>query len=326
VLRAFPFLIAGLLWGIAPAGAASEWRPDKRVEFIVPSSAGGGNDRITRLAHKLIQDGRLSDAVITVVNKVGGGGAVGWAYLNQHPGDGHYLAIASMNLVVDHIVGRATVSHNDVTPVVQLLSEYVGFAVKPESRIKTGKDLMAMLRADAGSVSFSIAGTLGNHNHTALSLVARASGADVRKLKVAVFSSGGDSITAALGGHVDLVVTPAATALPHVQSGRLRFIAVTAARRQEGALADVPAWPELGANAVISNWRVMIGPREMAAPQIAYWEGVFAKMVVSDDWKKMVARDVLSADYRRSAETREFLRGQYEEQKTVLTDLGLVKQ
>jgi putative tricarboxylic transport membrane protein len=218
------------------------------------------------------------------------------------------------------------VSHNDVTPVVQLLSEYVGFAVTPDSRFKSGKDLMAALKADAGAVSFAIAGTLGNHNHTALGLVARASGADVKKLKVAVFNSGGESIAAALGGHVDLVVTPAATALQHVQSGRLRLIAVSAPRRQEGALADVPAWPELGANAIVSNWRVMIGPRDMAGPQVAYWEGVFAKMVVADEWKKMVARDVLAPDFRRSAETRDFLRVQYEVQKTVLTDLGVVKQ
>ena len=210
--------------------------------------------------------------------------------------------------------------------VAQLFTEYVGFAVRPDSKFKTGKDLLAALKTDAGSVSAAIATSLGNHNHAALGLVTRAAGGDARRLKVAVFNSGSDSLTAALGGHVDLLVIPAATALPHVQAGRIRFIAVTSPRRLEGPMADVPTWRELGANAVVSNWRVMLGPKGMTPPQVAYWENVFGRVVQSEEWRSMLERDVVTGEFRRSAETRDFIKAQYEELKGVLGELGLVKQ
>lgn len=321
-----PLLIAAGACFLAIPANAADWRPDKRVEIIVPSGPGGGNDRVARLVQKVIQDGRLVDTVTTVVNKPGGGATIGYAYLNQHPADGHFLAITSVTLIADYLTGRATVSYTDVTPVAQLFTEYVGFAVRPDSKFRNGKDLLAALKSDASSISTSISTSLGNHNHIALGLVARAAGCDPRKLRIAVFNSGGDSLTAVLGGHVDLVVTPAATALPQVQAGRLRFIAVTSPRRLEGSMADVPTWRELGANAVVSNWRVMVGPKGMTPQQAAYWEGVLGRVVQSDEWRAMLERDVVTGEFKRGAETREFIKAQYEELKGVLTELGLVKQ
>src|SRR5262245_55556054 len=318
-------LVAAALAGPPPCLAA-DWKPDKRVEIIVPSGPGGGNDRVARLVHKVIQDGKLVDAISTVVNKPGGGATIGYAYLNQHPGDGHYLAITSVTLLADYLTGRATVSHADTTPVAQLFTEYVGIAVRLDSRFKTGKDLLAALKSDAASVSAAIATSLGNHNHVALGLVTRAAGGDPRKPRIAVFNSGSESVTAVLGGHVDLAVIPAATALPHVQGGRIRFLGVTSPRRLEAPMADVPTWRELGANAVVSNWRVMLGPKGMAPPQVAYWENVLGRVVQADEWRAMLERDVVTCEFKRSAETREFIKAQYDELKGVLMELGLVKQ
>jgi putative tricarboxylic transport membrane protein len=89
--------------------------------------------------------------------------------------------------------------------------------------------------------------------------------------------------------------------------------------------ADVPAWPELGANVVLSNWRIMVGPRGMTAPQTAYWENVFAHVADSEEWKAMLERDALAGEFLRSAETRTQLKSDYDELKAVMTDLGLIK-
>jgi putative tricarboxylic transport membrane protein len=304
---------------------SADWKPDKRIEFIVPNAPGGGNDRIARMVQKLILDNRLVDAVITVVNKPGGGQVLGLAYLNQHAGDGHYLAINSVSFLANYIIGRSTISHTDVVPVALLFTEYVGFVVRPDSNIKTGRDLIALLRADAGSISTAIAGSIGNHNYVALGAVTRAAGGDVKKLKVAVFNSGQESMTALLGGHVDLLVAPAATALPQVEAGRMRLIAVTAPRRLEGRLAEVPTWRELGANAVVDNWRIMLGPRGMTPPQVAYWDSVFAKVVDTSEWKAMLERDLLSNDFKRGAEARGYLDSQHDELRAVLGAFGLAK-
>lgn len=224
----------------------------------------------------------------------------------------------------DYVSGRSTISPSDITPIAQLFTEYMAFAVKPDSPIKSGREVITRLKADVASLSSAISGGPGNHNHIALSMVAGAAGVDPKKLKVVVFSSGADAITAALGGHVDMLVAPAASVLPHVQAGRLRFVALAAPKRLEGAFAPVPVWKEFDVNVVTSNWRAMVGPRALPQAHIAYWENVFARVVESDDWKKMLERDLVTPEFLRSARLREELKADHAELKSVMTALGLV--
>ena len=311
---------------VAAGAAEARWKPDKHVEIIVPSGTGGGNDRTARLIQAVMQQGKLVNVVTTVVNKPGAGMAAGMAYLNQHPGDGHYLLITSVGFLTNHITGRSPFSPQDVVPVALLIEEYVGFAVHPDSKLRTGKDLLAALKTDAGSISTSMASGAGNHNHLALSTVTRAVGGDLKKLKIVVFPSGSAATIAMMGGHVDLTVAPVANLLPHLQSGQLRMIALTAPKRQEGPLAAVPTWREQGVNAVLSNWRVVLLPKGATPQQAAYWENVFARLVENGEWKKMLEQDVVEGHFLRSAQTRKFLDEEYEELKSMLSALGLTKE
>ena len=310
----------------ALAAAAPDWKPEKRVEIVIPSGPGGGNDRIVRVIQKAVQERKLTDAVLTITNKPGGGQAVGLAYLNQLPPDGHHICIASVSFMTNYITGRSPIGPNDVTPLALLFSEYVGFAVKADSKIKTGKDLLAALKADPGSVSVSMSGGgAGNHNHLALATVTSGVGSDVKKLKTVSYPSGGEAMTALLGGHVDLTVAPAATLLPQVRAGQLRMIAITSPKRLEGPFSQVPTWRELGANAVVANWRVIIAPRGTPAPQTLFWENLLARVVETDDWKKMLDDAAVTSHFLKSAETRTYLDAEYEQLRALLVGLGLAK-
>ena len=311
--------------GVGVPAQSAEWKPTKRIEVVVPNAPGGGNDRLVRLVLKIAQEQKLIEPIVNVVHKPGAGVVMGLTYLNQFAGDGHHIAIVSSTFLGDYVSGRSAISPTDITPIAQLFTEYVAFAVKPDSPLKSAKEVMARLTADVTSLSTAISGGPGNHNHIALSMVARAAGADAKKLKVVVFSSGADAMTAALGGHVDMVAAPAASVLPHVQAGRLRFVALAAPRRLEGAFASVPVWKELGADAVTSNWRAMVGPRGLPQPQIDYWEQVFARVVESEDWKKMLERDGVTAEFLRSARLRDELKADYAELRAVMGALGLIK-
>lgn len=319
------------VWGLAAAltvgmpAHAAEWKPVKRIEVVVPNAPGGGNDRLVRLVLKIAQEQKLIEPVVNVIHKPGAGVVMGLTYLNQFAGDAHHVAIISSTFLGDYVTGRSSISPTDITPIAQLFTEYVAFAVKPDSPIQSGKDIVARLKADVASLSTSLSGGLGNHNHVALAMVARAASADPKKLKVVVYSSGADAITAALGGHVDVLVAPAASVLPHVQAGRLRFVALAAPRRLDGAFASVPVWKELGANVVTSNWRAIVGPRGLPQPQTDYWENVLARVVVSDEWKKMLERDLVTNEFLRSARMRDELKADAEDLKAVMTELGLVK-
>jgi putative tricarboxylic transport membrane protein len=319
-------LLAAPLVAAAQANAATPtWKPEQHVELVVPNAAGGGNDRFTRLIAKIAQEHRYVDVPITVVNKPGGGGSIGLTYLNEHPGNGNYLSIISATFLGTSLLGHNKIGPDSITPVAQLLTEYLGFAVRPDSSLKSGADLVARLKANPASVSTAISGTPGNHNYVALMLAARAAGADLGRLKIVYFSGGGESTTAALGGHVDLLVAPASTILPYVRDGRLRFLAITAPRRLGGPYADVPTWREQGIDVTTANWRAMVGPRGMTAAQTAYWDRVLKQVVDSSEWKAMVERSQLTPEFLPSAAMRKALDAEFADMKSLLTQLGLIK-
>jgi putative tricarboxylic transport membrane protein len=319
--------LAACLVAFCPAALAQggAWRPERNVEIIVGVGPGGGIDRTARTLQKLIQDQRLLPVTWTVVNRPGGGGTIAQAYLNQHAGDAHYFEITATSLLTNHITGRSAHSHKEYTPIAMLYDEYLGFLVKEDSPLQSGADLLAALRADPEALPIGIATAAGNTNHIAAGLAARAAGADAKKLKVVVFGSGGESTRALLGGHVALVVTPAANAIPHLKAGRMRVLAVAAPARLEGALSAVPTWKEQGADILVANWRPVIGPKGLTPAQIGFWEHVFARVTASDEWKSEIGRSGGVHNYMNSRELAAHFDAQYAVFSAVLGDLGLAK-
>ena len=307
------------------ARAYSQWQPSRNVELIVPAAAGSGLDAVARLLQRVIQEKRLADASITVVNKTGGGNAVGFTYLVGHPGDAHYIAITPFTIITNRIMGTNPISYQDVTPIALLAEEYVGFIVSPGSPIKTGRDLVERLKKDPQSVSMALAAALGNANHIAVSLVGKAVGADPKRFRIAVFNSSGESITAVLGGHVELGITTIGLLGPHVQAGRLRAIAIAANQRLTGALAQVPTWTEQGVDVTFSSWRALIGPRGMTPQQVRYWEALIAKVVAQEEWTRELDKNGLNAAYLGSEATRQLFVKQAEQLRAILAELGLAK-
>ena len=319
------FCLALLLCCAAPAFAQIAWKPTKTVEILVGVSPGGGIDRTARLLARVLTEKKLIETAASVINKPGGGGTLVQAYLNQHAGDGHYVEIGATSLLTNHITGKSPNNWDAFTPIAMLADEYIGVVVKTDSPLKDGRDLAALLKNDAGAIAAGIATSAGNTNHITLALVAKRAGGDARKLKIVVFGSGGESTTALMGGHVGVVATPAASALPGVQSGALRMLAVAAPRRLEGPLANVPTWKELGFDMVVANWRPVIGPRGMSAEQIAYWEERLARFTQTDEWKREMAETGAVAHFLNSRELAKYFASQHAEFRAILAELGLAK-
>lgn len=325
VVTALLAVLAGTLASADGYAQPAGWKPEKTVEIVVGTSAGGGNDRMARTIQRIWQDRKLIDVTSVVVNKPGGGGNLGYGYLNQHAGDGHYMMIATATLLTNHLTGRSAFSHHDVTPLAYLFDDYTALAVRADSPFGNGRELLDQVRRDPGLVSVGLATSLGNHNHVSLALAAKAADADAKKLRVVVFQSTGDATTALLGGHVSAIMSSPSTVAPHMRSGNLRSLAVSSPRRMAGVFAEVPTWKEQGYDAVVVNWRIVAGPRGMSDAQTRYWDGVFAKLAATEEWMKDVERQLWVNNYMNSRESRRFMDLQFQELKTVLTDLGLAK-
>jgi putative tricarboxylic transport membrane protein len=324
VRRALRLLCAAAL--AAPALApAAEWRPQKNVEILVGVAAGGALDITAREIQKIWQDQKLVEVTTSVVNRPGGAGAVAWAAMAARPGDAQLLSFASPTLLSNHITGVSPLSHNDFTPIAMLASDYIAFVVLESSPIKTGKDLIEAMKKAPGALRVGNAANAGNSNHVALARVAKSAGVDPKAIKVAIFNSGGQSMTNLLGGHVDLVVTAVYNAANQRKNGNVRILAISAPKRMPGALADVPVWKEFGADVVEAFWRGVIAPARLTAAQVAYWDGVFGKTAASREWKDIVQKNLWDDIYMNSAAMKAFLDKDYKELRQDLSDLGLVK-
>lgn len=316
---------AALSLASAQAPAQPAWAPDKTVEILLNTAPGSGPDRTARTLQKIWQDQRILGVAATVANRPGGGGAIAYTYLNQKAGDGHFIAIASASLVTNNVMGRGP-GHMDVTVIARLFGEYIALAVRPDSPLKSGRDMLEALKKDPGALSFGIATSLGNSNHQAVALALKASGIDVRKTKSVVFQSGGNAITALLGGHVDVVPASVSSWVGRLKAGEVRLIAVAAPQRMSGVLAPVPTWREQGVNAVVSNWRGIIGPRAISPAHIVFWEGALRKAIATAEWKQELELLMLSDEFLASREFQKYLDEQYVEVKALLVDLELVKK
>jgi len=309
----------------ALAGAPA-WKPEGNVELIVPTAAGSGSDRTGRLIQSLLVDKKLVERPVIVVNRPGGGGTIGLNYIIQHANSANHFLVTSPTLLTNHITGKTTVTYRDLTPMAVIGADFVAFSVLGDSSIKTGADLVARLKKDSSSVTFSLANALGNHSHIAIGEVARAAGADIKNLKVVVFNSSGQVTTSLLGGHVDVMVAPISPQVrQYVQSGKVRMIAVASEQRLSGVLAAIPTWKEQGLPVVSANWRNIMGPKGMTEAQIRYWDTVFGQMVQQPEWIKELETSLTENIYRNSATTGKQLDALYADLTVTLRALGLAK-
>ena len=315
---------AALAMSFTPA-MAQEWKPSRTVELVVGSAPGGSPDIMARLIQSIFQNTGLVPNS-TVVNKPGAANTIGWAYLNQHAGDGHYVATFSPALIGNRIMGTTQLNYLDFTPLNILAREFVVLAVKGDSPITSLKELTALLKKDSQAVSFAFATARGNHNHIVMSMYLKSIGVDPKVAKAVIFPGGGPAQTALLGGHIDVYVASPRSMVPMQKEGRVRILGVSAAQRQPGALADLPTLRELGSDAVFFTWRGFMGPKGLKPAEIAYWDAVFEKLAQSEEWKKDTERELWNSDYLLSARTREHLDREAGVMTTILTELGLAKQ
>ena len=280
---------------------------------------------MARLFQRVIQDKRLTKSSQTVVNKAGGGNAVGFNYLASHAADGHYVLVTPFTVITNRIMGSNPLSYQDFTPLAMLADEHIAFVVSANSPLRTGRDLLERLKKDPGAVSMALASALGNANHIAVCLVGKAVGADSKRFKIAVFNSSGESIAAVLGGHVELAITTVGLVGAHLQAGRVRVLGVASGERLSGPLAPAPTWREQGVDVVFSSWRALIGPRSLNAEQIAYWETLAARATEQEEWIHELEINSLTPAYMGSEATRKLFAQQAGELRSILSELGLAK-
>lgn len=324
-------LVAASATSLVPSkGVSAEWKPERRVEIVLGTGAGeGGLNRTARFLREwLVSKGKIPENSI-VLNKPGGGHALGLAYTASHEGSAEYIQLVNTPLITNNILGRSPITYEQFTPLALLYDEEVTFTVAKDSKIKDAQDLLAKLKADPGSVVFSTATGLGTVQHIAILAVAKSAGVDLRsgKLKTVNFSSGNaEAITAALGGRIDVVVSSPLPVRPFVESGDMRVIAVASEEHAKGFLKGVPTWKELGVDSRITAWRAFVAPKGLKPEQVKFWNDTIAELSNSPEWAKELADTGGNVRYLDSEHTGEFFKSEAERYSKIYEGLGLEAQ
>lgn len=306
------------------AASAASWRPERPVELVVTAGAGGNQDLTARVIQKIWHENSIVPASV-VVNKPGGGGGIAFSYVKQHTGDPHVLLMLAPTMFTTRILGRSSFDFNDFTPVALLFNEYVFVAVRPDSPIKTGQDLVRALKRDPASLSVAVASAVGNHIHMGIAMPMKAAGVDVKRMKVVAFKSSEQSLTALVGGHIDVAASTYGTILPFLEAGKIRVIGVSAPQRLPGELAKIPTWQEQGANAVFDSWRGIAAAKGIGEAEAAYWENAIEQLTRTAAWKQDLERNYRVGNFMKGREAAKYWAEQYTELEAILNELGLAK-
>ncbi|MDA0275993.1 MAG: tripartite tricarboxylate transporter substrate-binding protein [Proteobacteria bacterium] len=224
------------------------------LKMMIPANPGGGWDQTGRNLAAAMQGAKLVSGV-QFENKGGAAGIIGLAqFANQAKGDPNAVMIGGMVMVGGIILGKSQVNLSQVTPIARLTSEWEIVVVPANSPLKTMADLVRMLKADPGKVSWG-GGSAGGTDHILAGLIAKAVGVDAVKVNYVPYKGGGEAIAAILGGHVTVGVSGIGEFAEHVKSGKMRALAQSGPSKLDG----IPALKELAIDVELGNWRGIFG-------------------------------------------------------------------
>ena len=304
---------------MAPA-AQAEWKPTRPIELVVHSGPGGGNDVMGRALVAAIDEAKLSPVRIQVSNKVGGGGATAASYLNEKKGDPHVIGIFTSVWLTNPLVQQeANVSMRELTPISLMVLEPALFVVRADSPYKSMTELMDAAKANPGKMKQSGGSPLARDALVRTVLQAKTGG----RWAFISFPSGGERISALLGGHVDMMVIEPQEAGELIRSGKIRALAqVTDARLPE--FKDTPTLKEAGFDVPNPPQpRGILGPPGMAPDVLAYYVDLIARANKSPGWQKFLRDGILEEKLLGPKETAEFLAKTETQLRGILTDSGV---
>jgi putative tricarboxylic transport membrane protein len=305
--------------------SAQPWMPTRNIEYIVPAGPGAALDTAARELKDLVDRMKLAPTPLLVSNKPGGAGMVAMGTLASHAGDGHMLMTLTHSSINNRLVGEVKLGYDDFTPLVTLFDEFITVAVRADSPIRDGRDLVERLRKDPRALSIGIATSIGNHIHVAIAKPLKVGGVDIGKLTVVPFKSSSESMTNLLGGHIDVVSASAINVISQLKAGKIRVIAVASADRLGGELASIPTWREQGIDAVYGSSQGVLGAKGLTPAQVRYWEQTFKQVTDTPQWAAFLAKNQWKAHFLDSAQTRKYLDEESDSAKAVLGELGLLK-
>jgi tripartite-type tricarboxylate transporter receptor subunit TctC len=299
--------------------ALAQWQPTRPIRVLVGFAPGGGTDITTRTIGGKMQS--LLGQSIVVENRPGAGGNIASEATVNAPADGSALMMGTIaSLVMNPIMTRLSFDVlTDLTTIGRSVEVTNVFVVPADRPWRSLPEFIAAARAQPDTLTYGSSG-VGGAGHVGGALLDSMAG--IKTIHVP-YRGGGQLITDIISGKVDFSIATAATVLPHIESGRLRALAVPTARRSP-LLPDVPTVAE-AANLPgyeVANWYGMMGPRALPRPIVERVHGALVESLRDPDVVAALASHGLEPAPSTPEEFAEIIRTETEKWRPILARAG----
>ena len=254
------FVIAAAMLGspVANAQSTSAGYPSKTITFVVPYAAGGFSDiRARKIGEKL---SKALNVTVIIDNKAGAGGVLGTNYVAKSAPDGYTIGMGNFAPLSVNVSLMSKLPYDpqaDIVPIIMVEKSPLILTVSPAQGITSVRDIIAKAKAKPGTITYGSSGIGGAH-HLSGAMFGHQAAIDIVHVP---YKGGGNAATDLLAGHISMMFEMGYAALPSVEAGKIKAIAVTSSKRLL-LLPDVPTVAESGLPGFESyNWQGIIAPK-----------------------------------------------------------------
>ena len=321
-LRNLALSIASLSSIALSIGAQAADYPTRPITIVVPYGPGGASDLSARLI--AASSPAFLGQPVMAVNKTGAAGVVGSNFVKNAKPDGYTLLSARVGSQMGVPAMNKTIPYkwDDFTILGLIEVNPFVLVVSPKSGIKTFADFEEKIKKGE-EMSYSSAG-VGTLLHTGVAVMADAMNADFEKLIHVPFKGGGKAAAAVISGQVDFSFQNLSAVSGKIDAGQLIPLVVTTPERQK-IIANVPTAQEVGYSNIemVIGWSAIYGPPGMPADVVAKWTDTLQKLKADNGWNKMTKGLGNIVDVRSPADTKAYVKAQYDAYDEALKKMGL---
>jgi tripartite-type tricarboxylate transporter receptor subunit TctC len=272
--------------------------PERPIEMIVAYSPGGGTDIAARTLVSFVEKYLGDGATITVVNKPGAGGEIGFTELAKAKPDGYTIGfINTPNILTIPISRETRYSMDEIQAVANVVYDPGAFNVLPTSPFKNLDELVAYAKENPRAVTYGTTG-IGGDDHLAALDFSRQAGIEMTHVP---FSGSADVRAAVLGGHISMASTNISEVVTLVEEGQLITFGQMGNERWSGA-PDVPTFKEQGYDVVMGSDRGIGVPAGIPEEALNALQEAIAKAVKDPEFLEAAAKQNLALNYQNAAE------------------------
>jgi tripartite-type tricarboxylate transporter receptor subunit TctC len=274
------------------AAAGAQSFPSRPVRLMVPQSPGSATDIVARSIGVRLGE-RLGQPVV-IDNRTGASGILAAEQVVKAPPDGHMLLIVSATHTVLPSIRKSVPydSIRDFTPITLATSQSYLLIAHPSVPARNVKELVQLARARPGQVLYATT-SVGSLGHLGFELLKTTAGVNMLHVP---YKGVGPALTDLMGGHVSVLFLTIVSALPQVQAGRLRGLAVSGLKRASIA-PDIPTVAESGFPGFdVRGWYAILGPAGMPAPVVTRLNTEIVGILRTPELKEKLAQDGSEAE------------------------------